>query len=127
MKSIKRIRFDLPINSKNVFGEEFKMNNYMDEKQQVIKCLEQFNTKQEKPSEVLFNVYPAEMNAIVRLVKTCKKESVTQRREVLIDFLATYIGCKKTELPEFVTEIIDKYLLLTDQNPKAGSAKQKKL
>lgn len=38
----------------------------------VIKCLEQFDTEQEKVSQTLFNVYPDEMNAIVRLVKKCK-------------------------------------------------------
>jgi len=58
---------------------EFEIQNYMNEKQMVFKCLEQFDTKQEKVSEVLFNVYPDEMNALVRLVKKCNKHSVTNR------------------------------------------------
>jgi len=57
----------------------FEIQNYMNEKQTVIKCLEQFDTKHEKVSEVLFNVYPDEMNALVRLVKKCNKHSVTNR------------------------------------------------
>ena len=56
---------------------EFEIQNYMNEKEMVIKCLEQFDTKQEKVAETLFNVYPDEMNAIVRLVKKCNKHIVT--------------------------------------------------
>ena len=55
----------------------------MNEKEMVIKCLEQFDTKQEKVAETLFNVYPDEMNAIVRLVKKCNLACVVGQSEQL--------------------------------------------
>ena len=54
--------------------EAMVTNDYSEQKKQLIDCLAQFNTNQEKVSETLFNIYPSEMNAIVRLLKNQQSE-----------------------------------------------------
>ena len=50
--------------------------NYTEKKKIVMDCLSQFNDRNENVAETLFNVYPAEMNALVRLVKNCRIANV---------------------------------------------------
>jgi hypothetical protein len=56
-------------------------------KKKVIDCLSQFNDENENVVETLFNIYPAEMNGLIRLVKNCSIPNVVQQSELLISFL----------------------------------------
>lgn len=52
-------------------------------KKELLDCLKGFDNKEETVSETLFNVYPTEMNAIVRLLS--RKQSETQEKQKTID------------------------------------------
>lgn len=69
--------------------------NYTEEKKMVMDCLAQFNDKNENVAETLFNVYPAEMNAIVRLVKNCRIANVSVS---LLEEAATLVGNPGTNI-----------------------------
>tara|TARA_R110000851_G_scaffold128100_1_gene260304 strand:- start:465 stop:707 length:243 start_codon:yes stop_codon:yes gene_type:complete len=68
--------------------------DYNKEKELVLDCLREFDTEQEKVSETLFNIYPAEMNAIVRLVQ----------KDLIAGVVKSYCKCSepKPNYPELL-------------------------
>lgn len=69
--------------------------NYTEEKKMIMDCLAQFNDKNENVAETLFNVYPSEMDALVRLLKKCRIANVSVS---LLEEAATLVGNPGTNI-----------------------------
>lgn len=62
--------------------KQLNRNNMDIAKEIIINTIKKFDTEEEKVSEILFNIYPDEMNAISNLIRDMYKENYCLNEEI---------------------------------------------